>query len=103
MEVKETKIVSVDEVIKILEDDKSEPTYEQKLALEHAKKSSPQKGKSDKIRKELEASGIASERSIIKILEIMPKNRMTLMQILAQDRKTYSDEDVNKLLAITKG
>jgi DNA-directed RNA polymerase subunit F len=102
MEVKETKIVSIDEVIRVLEENKGELTYEQQLALQHAKKLGATKAKSDKIKKELESTGLLSEKSVVKMLEIMPKNQMTLRQILAQERKTFSDEDVTKLLAITK-
>lgn len=103
MEVKETKIVSIDGVIEILEENKSaDLTYEQQLALQHAQKRSATKSKSEKLMKELKATGLLSERSIIKILEIMPKNQMTLRQILANERKTFSDEDVNKIFALTK-
>ena len=52
--------------------------------------------------KALEELGNISERSIIKIIEIMPKNHMTLRQILASERKSYTDEEVNKILALTK-
>jgi DNA-directed RNA polymerase subunit F len=102
MDVKETKIVSIDEVIKVLEDNKSELTYEQQLALQHAKKFGTPKAKNDKLKKELDATGLLSEKSVIKIMEIMPKNMMTLRQIIAQERKTFSDEDVKKLLELIK-
>ena len=104
MEIKETKLVSIDEVIKILEESKgsTDLTYEQQLALQHAKKSGVPKAKSEKIAKTLKEMGILEERSIIKILEIMPKNVMTLRQILMQERRAYTDEEINKILALTK-
>jgi DNA-directed RNA polymerase subunit F len=103
MDVKDTKIVSIDEVIDILEEKGgTDPTYEQQLALQHAKKLSVTKSKGEKLKKELEGTGLLTERSVVKILEIMPKNQMTLRQILAQERKTYSDEEVNKIFEITK-
>lgn len=103
MEVKDTKIVSIDEVIEILESNKeSDPTYEQQLALQHAKKFSTTKAKGEKLKKELEGMGLLSEKSVVKVLEVMPKNQMTLRQILAQERKTFSDEEVNKILELTK-
>ena len=103
MEVKETKAVSIEDVINVLENDKSELTYEQQLALQHAKRfATSSKAKSEKVRKELEGTGILSGRSVIKILEIMPKNLMTLKQILMNERRTFSDEELTKLLAITK-
>lgn len=102
MEVKETRAVLIDEVIGVLEDKKaSDLTYEQQLALQHAKKFSAAKVKAEKLRKELSAMGI-SDRSAIKMLEIMPKSAMTIRQILAPERKNYSDEEVNKMLSILK-
>jgi DNA-directed RNA polymerase subunit F len=102
MEIKETKIASVDDVISILEHDKSELTYEQQLAFQHAQKFAVTDARAKKIRKALEEFGNLSERSIIKIIEIMPKNNMTLRQILASERKSFPDEEVNKILALTK-
>ena len=102
-EVKESKPVSITEVAKILEDNSgATPTYEQKVALEHAKKVS--EGKSpEKIRKALEALNLMTEAGVIKVLEVMPKNAMTLRQVLAREKRTYSDEDINKILELTKG
>lgn len=103
MDVKDTKVVSVDDVIGILEEHKgAELTYEQTLALQHAKKFAIARSKNEKLKKELEALGLLNDRSVIKILEVMPKNQMTLRQILAQERKTFSDEEVTKILAMTK-
>lgn len=104
MEIKETKAVSIDDVISILEDGEgsAELTYEQQLALQHAKKNSVPKAKSEKIKKTLEEMKILNERSIIKILEVMPKNQMTLKQILAPEKRTFSDEELVKVLALTK-
>lgn len=104
MEIKETKTVSIEEVVKVLEEGKgaNDLTYEQQLALQHAKKFGVPKAKSEKIGKALKELGILDDKSIIKILEIMPKNVMTLRQILMQERKTFTDEEVNKILALTK-
>jgi len=102
MEIKETKIASVADVISILESDKSELTYEQQLAFQHAQKFEVPKEKAKRIRKALEEFGNVSERSMVKIIEIMPKNNMTLRQILASERKSFPDEEVNKILALTK-
>jgi DNA-directed RNA polymerase subunit F len=103
MEVKGTKVASIEDVINVLGEDKADPTYEQQLAMQHAKKFAITKAKSEKLKKELEGTGLLNERSVIKIIEIMPKNQMTLRQILAQEKKTFSDEDVNKILAMAKG
>jgi DNA-directed RNA polymerase subunit F len=102
-EVKESKPVSITEVAKILEDNSgATPTYEQQVALEHAKKVS--EGKSpEKIRKALEALNLMSEPSVIKVLEVWPKNMATLRQVLVREKRTYSDEDLNKVLELIKG
>ncbi len=98
------RVISIHDVVDILEQRKAlrELTYEQQIALEHAKKFFVGKEKSEKVRKALEVLGNLNERSVIKILEVMPKNPMTLKQILAQEGKSFTDEDVNKILAITK-
>lgn len=102
-EVAESKPVSITEVVKILEENSgATPTYEQQVALEHAKKVS--EGKSpEKIRKALEALNIMSEASVIKVMEIMPKNANTLRHVLSREKRTYSDEDIAKVLELTKG
>jgi DNA-directed RNA polymerase subunit F len=102
-EVAESKPVSITEVVKILEENSgATPTYEQQVALEHAKKVS--EGKSpEKIRKALEALNLMSEASVIKVMEIMPKNANTLRHVLSREKRTYSDEDIAKVLELTKG
>lgn len=103
MDVIESKVVSVEEVMGILADKKEgELTYEQQLALQHAKKFATTKAKSEKVRKALVSSGLLSEKGIVKIMEIMPKNQMTLRQILIPEKKAFSDEDINKILEITR-
>jgi len=102
MEVKGTRIASIEDVVGVLEGDKSELTYEQQLALQHAKKFEMGDAKAKKVEKALKEMGILSERSIVKIKEIMPKNRETLRQILSSERKSFSDEELAKILALTK-
>jgi DNA-directed RNA polymerase subunit F len=98
------KAVPVDEVIDILEERKKsgELTYEQQIALEHSKKFVQGKAHVEKARKAIEALNMLSPKGILKVLEIMPKNAMLLRQILAQEKKAFTDDDVNKILAITK-
>ena len=43
-----------------------------------------------------------TESSVIKVLEIMPKNAMTLRHVLAREKRTYSDEDIAKILELTR-
>lgn len=102
-ELKESKPVSITEVAKILEENSgATPTYEQQVALEHAKKVSDGKTP-EKIRKSLEALNLMSEAGVIKILEIMPKNASTLRQCLSREKRSYTDEDISKVLELVKG
>lgn len=101
-EVKEQKAVSVYEVIDILGGIKEgSMTYEQKLALEHAKKLAGTKDASKTI-KMLEELNLLSPQSILKVVEIMPKNSMTLKQILSREKRAYTDEDVAKIMEVVK-
>ncbi|MDE1865063.1 MAG: hypothetical protein KGH94_00270 [Candidatus Micrarchaeota archaeon] len=102
-EVKGSKPVSISEVAKILEENSgATPTYEQQVALEHAKKVA--EGKShEKVRKALEGLNLMSEAGVIKVLETWPKNMSTLRQVLSREKKTFSDEDLNKVLELIKG
>jgi DNA-directed RNA polymerase subunit F len=102
-EVKESKPVSITDVEKILEENSgATPTYEQTVALEHAKKIT--EGKSpEKIRKSLEAMNLMSEAGAIKLLEVWPKNMATLRQALSREKRTYEDADLTKILELFKG
>ncbi len=104
-ESKQTRLAALYEVVDILEERKKgrELTYEQQIALEHAKKLAKGTEQSKKARNELEKLGSLSEKSVIKILEVMPKDAMLLRQVLAQEGKVFSEEQIAKILAITKG
>ena len=102
-EVSATKPVSIYEVIDILGKHKEgELTYEQKIALEHAKKLTSGKGH-EKAKKALEGMSIFSEMSVLKLIEVMPKNMMTLKQVLVKEKRTFSNEELQKALDILKG
>jgi DNA-directed RNA polymerase subunit F len=98
-------VVSLNEVKRILEDRKKgdkELTYEQQLAYDHAKKfTEVEKSKEEKIRKALVDLGL-SDRTAIKILDILPKNAMTLKQLLVHENRTFDDAEVAKMLAVIK-
>lgn len=103
-EAHSVKAVTVSDVVEILEDRKKsgELTYEQQIALEHAKKFAQTKAHASKVKTALEGLNILNPNSILKVLEIMPKNAMLLRQILMQEKKAFSNDDLNKILAITK-
>ncbi len=104
-ESKQTGLASIYDVSRILEERKKgkDLTYEQQLALEHASKLVKEGERPKKIKSELEKLGILSERSVIKLLEIMPKNTVLLKQVIMQEGKVFSEEELAKILAITKG
>ena len=82
---------SLNEVLEILEERKKgkELTYEQQLAYDHVKKfASGAKAKEEKLKKALKEAGIG-DKAVIKVLDIMPKNIMTLKQILAHENRTF--------------
>jgi DNA-directed RNA polymerase subunit F len=93
--------VSLSEVLEILESRKKdkELTYEQQIAFEHATKFASAKSDS-KIRKGLQELGILSDQTVISILDVMPKNMALLKQILATEKRTFSDEEVKKVLSL---
>lgn len=104
-ESRQTKLANIYEVVDILEarKKKHELTYEQQLALEHATKLVKSGEQSKKLMGALEKLGILSDRSVVKLMEIMPKNATLLKQVLAQEGKVFSEEELAKILAITKG
>jgi DNA-directed RNA polymerase subunit F len=103
-EAHEVKAVSISDIVEILEERKKsgELTYEQQIALEHAKKFAQSKVHVSKLKAALEGLSVLSPNSVLKIIEIAPKNAMLIRQILAQEKKRFSDDEVNKILAITK-
>lgn len=103
--VEEETVVTLNTVRGILEERKEqrELTYEQQLAYEHSKRfSALEKPKEEKLRKALSALGL-SDKTITKIIDIMPKNALTIKQILASaESNTFPDEDITKMLAAIK-
>jgi DNA-directed RNA polymerase subunit F len=104
-ESRQTKLANIYEVLDILEERKKskELTYEQQLAFEHATKLVKSAEQAKRISGALEKLGTLSEKSTVKLLEIMPKNATLLKQILAQEGKVFTEEECAKILAIIKG
>ena len=104
-ESKEERLVHLAEVKEIVEkrEKEREMTYEQQLAYEHAKKhASMSKEKADKLRSALVALGI-TERTAVKIVDVAPKNILTLKQILTSEQKAMAEDELQKILALVKG
>ncbi|MGC8478764.1 MAG: hypothetical protein ACP5NE_02460 [Candidatus Micrarchaeia archaeon] len=76
-----------------------ELTYEQKRAYEHAK-ALVQKKHYNELKKELESLGMLSDDAVAKVLEIMPKSKVLLSQLLIKEKRVFSDEDKEKILSI---
>lgn len=102
--VESEHIVSLNEAGRILDERKKEKelTYEQQLAFDHASKF-PKLDKSteEKLKKELVAMAL-TDKAVFKIIDIMPKNILTLKQILTNENRVFSEEELNKILAAVK-
>lgn len=98
-------LASMVDLVEILDDRKKfgELTYEQTRSYEHAEKIAPDKAKYKKAKEKLTELGTLSERSVIKLSELMPKSQMLVKQIIAQEGKAFDDKQVSDILAITGG
>jgi DNA-directed RNA polymerase subunit F len=97
--------VSSAEAMEILEKRKEdgELGYEQKLAYEHIKKFSTHSAEEiRKMVKELEQYGIG-ENTAIKIADVMPIDIVQLKHILEKEKKTFEEDEVNKMWEIVQG
>ena len=102
-EAKEKGMASIDEVYNILNDRKksSKPlTYEQQVTIEYAEKFKMGIKEYNKLEKKLRDLNMLSDYSIIKILEIMPKNLMMLRQIVTREKETFTDEQLSQVLNV---
>lgn len=102
----DSRLVSIPEVLEILEERKKdgELGYEQTLAFEYATKFSKIKEtEAKKMKKELQELGM-DERLALKFIEIMPDDAGLAKLILAMDknRQPTEEETVTKILAVVK-
>lgn len=97
--------ISMVELLSILDERKKfgELTYEQQKAYEHAEKVVPDKAWCKKAREKLDELNLVSKKTAIKLAELRPKSVMLVKQILAPEGKTFEEEQVAKILAITSG
>ncbi len=96
-------VLTLDEVYEVLKERKksSKPlTYEQQLAYEYTEKFKLSGKQAEKALKELEALGL-SRQSVVKLIEVMPKNAAIIKQILSKDKSNPGEDVVSKVLAIT--
>ena len=100
-EAKEKGMASIDEVYSILSERRknSKPlTYEQQITIEYAEKFKMGSKEYEKLEKKLKGLNMLNDYSIVKILEIMPKNLMMLRQIVAREKETFTDEQLSQVL-----
>jgi DNA-directed RNA polymerase subunit F len=104
-EVLKEKLITNAEALSILEkrSKEKELSYEQKNALDHLKKYTPiDEGKAKEMFQKLSELGKLTERQIITIINLMPKDRDDLRVILEKDYKNFSDQDKDTILDIVK-
>jgi len=102
IESKPVDLTQVDEILKERKKDVEELSYEQSLALKHAKKFvkiTPAKAR--KLFEELsEVQGLTDE-SKVKLIDVMPKDMETL-KLLVPKNAQLSDEKLTEILGIVK-
>lgn len=103
VEVLEEKYVPLAKVRKIIEENKLD-IHEINLALEHATQFSKLKeGEAEKLMEELKGSGVKlKEKAIVKIVDLLPKDKEELKVVLEGIQPKLSEEDMAKILEIVK-
>jgi DNA-directed RNA polymerase subunit F len=99
------KYISLVEVKNLLEKEekKRELTYEQKLALEHAKHFSILSAtKAKKMVEELTQLERITEPFAYKIVDILPKHPEEVRAIFAKERYTLEDTEIKKIIKIVE-
>ena len=97
----EAKVVSLSEVKKMLEKDEGERelSYEQRLALEHAKHFNVVSQKEDvKIMKKLMQIERINENLAAKITELIPRSETEVRAIFAKERFNLEPEEIKEIL-----
>ena len=103
--VEEGRLVSLAEVKAMLEKaqkDRAELTYEQKIALEHAKRFARVDAKTAKA---LTAAVVAAmpgleEKFALRVADLLPQHPDDVKAIFQKSRHDLSDDDVAKVLAV---
>ncbi len=93
--------VSINDVEEIL-GKRKDLTYEQQLALDHAKKFAVPKAKYESARKALKELDLMDDSTIASVLSVLPKSEMGLKQIMAGSKKPLKDDEVAKVFDIVK-
>ena len=105
MKVIEVKPVGMPEAKKIMlsREKKKELSYEQKIALEHLNKFTKlTPAEAEKFLEELSQVLRMSPETMVKILDLTPKNPDELRMIFSREKFSLKDEEVKKILEIVK-
>lgn len=98
------KAVSLNEVAELLDKRKGEKdlSYEQDIAVKHAKKFSKlSEDKEKKLKEELETLGVLSQEELVKLLDILP-DKKELVQMAVPRLEKDSDRILEILLKFAK-
>jgi DNA-directed RNA polymerase subunit F len=100
------KFITVSEVkniLKKIEKERTEITYEQRIALEHANKFSKLTNqKTKELIKNLMKLEFIEESHIYKIADLLPKNNEDIKTIFAKERMNLDDNKINQILEVIK-
>ncbi len=99
------KFLTVEEAKELLEKRRkdAELGYEQQNALDYLEKFAKlSKSEAEKMRKELEALGILSEKQVVWLVNVAPSKEETVKAILGQEKLELGTEQVKEVLKICK-
>ena len=101
--VKPVSLSEVKSILKKIEKEREEMLYEQKIALEHARKFAkmPLKKTSDLV-KELSKLEFLQEIHVYKIADILPTTEDDIKTIFAKERMTLGENEIKNILEIVK-
>ncbi|MDE1860977.1 MAG: hypothetical protein KGH72_04660 [Candidatus Micrarchaeota archaeon] len=101
-ETQGSRLASIYDVKEILEEKKksSELGYEQKMAYEYVIKFAKlDKAETKKMMKDLEQFDL-KERTVMKIMEVLPVDPNQLKLMLVDEKKNFDDETIKKIMAV---
>ena len=101
--VKPVSLSEVKNILKKIEKDREELLYEQRIALEHARKFAklPIK-KTTNLIKELSTLEFLHEIHVYKIVDLLPTTEDDVKTIFAKERITLGEDEIKKILEMVK-
>ncbi len=104
LDAKQVRSASLNEVVEVLSARGKDGalSYEQQIALDHAKKFALSDSKYEAAKKSMEELKVLQPSTITSVLNVMPKNEPSLRQVLAGAKQPLDDELVGKVFEIVK-